>query len=134
VNFGGPEWDPFGNIRRVVATVFAAYATIGRATGSPLVQGRTADRRTTMDPKEPADRSDIRRELGDLDDLTVDRILTLGPRVADLVEVRVRLTQDDDVEEERRAPSPVVARVLAVVRDTLWRVEEDPEEFQTPLP
>ena len=81
-----------------------------------------------MNAHEPADRADVLRELGELDELTVDRILAHGPRIADLVEVRVRLTQEDELDELGRTPPPVVAEVLRILRDALRQLEEEDEE------
>ena len=72
-----------------------------------------------------ADRADIRRELGDLDDLTVGRILALGPSVAEVVEASVRLAQGDDPDVVRGPPSLLVQRIVREVRDALERAEED---------
>ena len=78
-----------------------------------------------MNPHEPAARSDVVQELGPLDDLTVAKILELGPTVASLVEARVYLAEGEPVRGPRRSPGPVVERIVDLVRDAL---AEDPDE------
>jgi hypothetical protein len=83
----------------------------------------------------PADRGDIHRELGDMDDLLVQHLLALGPRVADIVEVRIRLTQEDELDRLHKLPSPVVREALRLVRAEIRRRadERDLERTVDPL-
>jgi hypothetical protein len=67
-------------------------------------------------------RADVRREFGDLDDITVASILDTGASLADLVEARTRLTDDGLL---GRPPSPTVSRIALLVRDALDRGETE---------
>lgn len=70
--------------------------------------------------QEPADRSDVIRELGDLDDNTRQAIVALGPTVADLVEARAWLFGTAG-EREHGSPAPVVRRIVHAVRSASLR-------------
>jgi hypothetical protein len=78
-----------------------------------------------MNPQQPAARSDVLRELGALDDLTIAEILELGPTVAALVEARIYLADEDPTGPRLRSPGPVVQKVVDLVRDQLAREEEE---------
>ena len=84
-----------------------------------------------MSPHEPAARSDVVRELGPLDDLTLARILELGPTVAALVEARVYMTEGE-LAGPRRSPGRVVESIVDLVRDALAEIEPD-ESADLPL-
>ena len=60
-----------------------------------------------MTTHEPAGHADVVRELGPLDDLTIAKILALGPTVAALVEAHVVLA-DGEPPGGRPSPGPVV--------------------------
>jgi hypothetical protein len=74
-----------------------------------------------MNPHEPAARADVLRELGALDDLTVAKILELGPTVAALVEARITLAGADP--GPHRSPGPLVEKLVELVRELLAREE-----------
>jgi tetratricopeptide (TPR) repeat protein len=101
-----------GNVWSLVGLAGALKAQ-GRADAGGLtyVSGVEA----AMRLQEPADRADVIRELGDLDDATREAIVALGPTVADLVEVRAWLSGPEHG-HERGQPGPVVQRILQVIR------------------
>lgn len=80
-----------------------------------------------MSTQQPAVSSDVVRELGPLDALTIAKILELRPTVDTLVEAGVYLSEGEP-EGGRRAPSPVVDRIVDLVRDELAREEAEADE------
>ena len=71
-------------------------------------------------------------ELGLLDDLTIAKILELGPTVTALVEARIYMAEGDPAGGPRRSPGPVVERIVDLVRDALAEVDLD-ESVDLPL-
>lgn len=70
-------------------------------------------------------RSDVRRLLGDLDDVTVEHILAMGPSDAELREAVGWLEGDEEVEFNLGEPSSTtVSRIVALVQSL---EEEDPD-------
>lgn len=69
------------------------------------------------DRTEKATQVDLRHILGDMDDETAVAILALDPSIAQIKEVSVWLSGDDDdvLGEHRRPFDPVVAQILDLV-------------------
>ncbi|MCW5744855.1 MAG: hypothetical protein KIT36_01465 [Alphaproteobacteria bacterium] len=73
----------------------------------------------------PATLADIRRVLGDIDDVTVAEIAKLKPTIADLDEALMWLSEGDDVPVISGGPQRPVA---AAIVDMLAVEEEEAEE------
>lgn len=85
-----------------------------------------------MDASARATREDVVRELGELDELVIARILAVGPSLGEVVEARGRLTDDGDG-PLRPPPTAIVDRIVTLVRDDLERLEADDDELSPPL-
>lgn len=71
---------------------------------------------------EKATRAELQQILGDMDDETAVAILALDPNVAQIEEVGVWLSGDEDIlGKERRPVDTVVAQILDLVE-----IEEEP--------
>lgn len=76
------------------------------------------------DGARPAESTDIRRILGDLDDARVTEILALKPSVADLDDVAVCMAGDHDVLAKSGHHVPVTAaRIIELLADE----EQEPD-------
>ncbi len=70
--------------------------------------------------------SDVRRILGDLDPLTVARILAIAPTRDELDEAVIETADELQFGEEPRTPSSArVASVRAILADVLDEVDDD---------
>jgi hypothetical protein len=67
----------------------------------------------------------VKRELGDLDDLEVARIVALDPSEAEVVEARAWLEGNEDVARALDGPSSGVVAQIVAIAQTAAEAEED---------
>ena len=78
---------------------------------------------------QPATSSDVRRLLGDLDDVKIAEILVLRPSLADLEDVVICMAGDHDViAKSGHHVSVTAARIIELLAE-----EEEEPEIQSPL-
>lgn len=77
-----------------------------------------------------ATRDDVVRLFGELDDVTVDRVLAIGASLAELREARAWIDGDEEVEQTLGEPSS--ARVNQVVDMVQAYIEEEEPDDLVP--